>query len=84
MIREGKKIVHASRRLREGFEHDWLEGERAFSRKPFGPLTVPVPDTARNYLERMYGKDCWEWAYADYDHASEQKRERVKVRIQFN
>jgi len=77
------KIVHASERLREGFEKDWLDEEDVaeFTPRKFGPLVVPVPRHARAYLERMYGEDCWEYAYADYDHASEQKRERVIVKI---
>ncbi|MCC5831775.1 MAG: LicD family protein [Chlamydiales bacterium] len=81
MTREAGKILPASMRLREGFKNDWLESETTFVRKPFGPLTVPVPTRAGEYLERRYGEDCWEWAYADYDHAAEQKRERIKVKI---
>jgi hypothetical protein len=81
MQRSGRRIVHASDRLKEGFEQDWLEGELVLTRKPFGPLFIPVPDSARAYLERMYGEDCWEWAYADYDHSAEQKRSPIKVKL---
>jgi len=84
MTRDDGRVVHASERLREGFEQDWLEEENValpFPQRPFGSLIVPVPRCASTYLERMYGEDCWEYAYVDYDHASEQKRERIIVKI---
>jgi len=83
-IEEGR-VIHASSRLLEGFgERDWLIESDVSLPLPelsFGPLSVPVPRNSHDYLERMYGSDCWEVAYADYDHAHEKKREKVKVQL---
>lgn len=85
MKKYGAKVSYASQMLYTHFsEHDWFDLEDVTNKLmlvPFGSLLAPVPAHAREYIERVYGEDVWEVAYADYSHSEEKKLERVKVKL---
>lgn len=78
-----ERVVYASNRLRTAFEKDWfpLIDVTRRARAPFGPLALPIPNHAEAYLERLYGSEVWEVAYAEYNHSIERKLSKVKVKL---
>lgn len=77
------EVAYASEQLRSAFPNDWFSRADITSliSTPFGALTIPIPNNPQVYLERVYGIEVWETAYADYDHANEQKLSHVPVRL---
>ncbi len=79
------KVSYLSERLRLQLgEKEWIEPsslEKPLQKVSFGPFLIPIPYGAHHYLERIYGSDYLEVAYADYDHSSEVKREKIKVTL---
>lgn len=45
----------------------------------FGPLLLPIPHNAIDYLNRMYGKKWNDVAYVSYSHQKEQFLPKIKV-----
>ena len=80
-----EKVSHASERLYKHFANqDWFfftDVSSRLSYTRFGSLIVPIPNNASDYLERMYGQDVWEVAYADYDHSKEKRLSKIKVKL---
>ncbi len=76
-----KDIRYASKRLREGFKDEYFlyEELEKLEEAKFGPLQIPIPRNAHNILERLYGDDWNEIAYAQYDHKEEKRLEKIKV-----
>jgi lipopolysaccharide cholinephosphotransferase len=78
------RVSYASERLYEAFgKTDWFHEADTASLSPaaFGSLSAPIPGHAREYLERLYGEDVWEVAYATYRHAEEKQLQKIKVRL---
>src|ERR1700733_2597519 len=82
MKQYGDKVTYASERLCNGFANEWFYYADISSLLfvAFGSLQVPIPGHASDYLERAYGQDVWNVAYADYNHAEEKKCHKTKVR----
>ncbi len=80
---EGDRVNYASERLCKGLVNEWFPFNDVSSLRfvAFGSLEVPIPDHASEYLERVYGKDVWDVAYADYNHAEEKKCKKNKSEI---
>jgi|SRR6185503_9659057 len=83
MKQYGDKVIYASERLCNGFANEWFNFTDVSSLVliAFGSLQVPIPNNASEYLERVYGQDVWDVAYADYNHAEEKRIQKTKVRL---
>lgn len=65
--------------------HGWCLYPKEFSypfpKVAFGPMHIPIPHNAREILERDYGADWDQVAYATFNHRTETflKKEKVKL-----
>jgi len=76
------KFVHFNKADRMQYKNDYFLYKEIVKLKkvPFGPMHIPIPYNAANYLVRSYGDDWNKVAYI-YNHDEEQEKASIKRTI---